>query len=86
MPIVKHHIRDSFYAMLGLTSALIWRLRLIYPHPSAIDSESIKPLSVLHSGLKRESGSLFKIHNYFFKNFFFKKNFILCNFLVRMLQ
>ena len=23
-------------------------------YPSAIDSESIKPLSVLHSGLKRE--------------------------------
>ena len=25
-----------------------------YSYPSAIDSESIKPLSVLHSGLKRE--------------------------------
>ena len=27
---------------------------LITVYPSAIDSESLKPLSVLHSGLKRE--------------------------------
>ena len=45
--------------------------------PRAIDSESIKPLSLLHSGLKRE---LFKE---FLKNFL---TFILCNFVVRTLQ
>ena len=47
-------------------------------HPSAIDSEFIKPLSVLHSGLN---------HYHSFKDFFKKKfNFILWIFLVRTLQ
>ena len=37
-----------------MLKASFFEIEITTTQPSAIDSESIKPLSVLHSGLKRE--------------------------------
>ena len=50
--------------------------------PSAIYSDSIKPLSVLHSGLKREWWPIFSFFHG--QNIYIKE--LLCNFLVRTLK
>ena len=46
------HLKSS-HEIEKLNRHFILEADIVYP-PNAIDSESIKPLSVLHSGLKRE--------------------------------